>query len=159
VRAERLAPREDIFCPTSSGTLFAASGEQRQSLKRRAKAMEADIIITIALVGGAVLIFHQLGRIIRASMLHRTVREALSRDGNLAPELLDRIEEQKTSGLGDGRAGLVLVALAAALFAFGLIQGDPEDVRNLASIAVFPLFVGAALLGRIWFLRRRGEIS
>src|SRR5687767_10178083 len=121
--------------------------------------MEADIIISIALVTGFVLFVHQLGKILRTYAVNKTVREALSRNSTLAPELLDRIEEQKSSGLGDTRAGLVLVALAAALFAFGLIQGDPEDIRNLASIAVFPLFVGAALLGRIWYLRRRGEVS
>jgi hypothetical protein len=121
--------------------------------------MEADMVISIALVSGFVLFFNQVGRILRAYAMHRTVREALSRDSNLTPELLDRIEEQKSSALGDGRVGLVLLALAAALFCFGLIQGDPDDIRNLAGIAVFPLFVGAALLGRVWYLRSRGEIS
>ncbi|MGH8574050.1 MAG: hypothetical protein ACREX8_15970, partial [Gammaproteobacteria bacterium] len=99
--------------------------------------MEADIIITIALVSGAVLIFHQLGRIIRASMLHRTVREALGKESNLTPALLERIEEPKSGRLNDGRIGLVLLALAAALFGTGLIQGDADG--ELASIALFPL--------------------
>jgi hypothetical protein len=121
--------------------------------------MEADIVISIALVSGVVLIFNQIGRILRARAMHKTIREALSRDSNLTPELLDRIEQEKNGGFGDTRMGLVLVALAAALFAYGLIQGDADDIRNLASIAVFPLFVGAALLGRIWYLARRGAVS
>ncbi|MGZ8997868.1 MAG: hypothetical protein ACXW2T_03325 [Allosphingosinicella sp.] len=119
--------------------------------------MQADIAIAIALVTGFVMFINQIGRILRAYAMHKTVREALSRDSNLTPELLDRIEQDKTKGYGDGRIGLVLVAIAAAIMVFGLIQGDPDDIRNTAGIAVFPLFVGAALLGRLWYLRSRGE--
>ena len=121
--------------------------------------MEADIVITISLVAGFAILVTQIGRIIRTSAMHRTVREALTRDSNLTPDLLEKIEQEKNEGFGDTRLGLVLVALAAALVVFGLIQGDAEDIRNLASIAVFPLFVGAALLGRIWYLARRGAVS
>ena len=121
--------------------------------------MEVDIIVTIALATAFIVFMTQIGRIIRSNSMHRTIREALSRDSNLTPELLDRIEQDKSQGFGDTRIGLVLVALAAALFAYGLIQGDADDIRNLASIAVFPLFVGAALLGRIWYLARRGAVS
>jgi hypothetical protein len=121
--------------------------------------MEADIAISIAIVTGLVLFINQIGRILRAYAMHRTVREALSRDSKLMPELLDRIEQDKSAGFGDGRIGIVLVALAAAIFCYGLIQGDPDDIRNVASIAVFPLFVGAALLGRLRYLRSRGEAS
>ena len=121
--------------------------------------MEADIVITISLVTAFVMFVNQIGRIIRSNSMHRTVREALTRDSNLTPDLLDKIEQEKNGGFGDTRLGLVLVALAAALLAYGLIQGDADDIRNLASIAMFPLFVGAALLGRIWYLARRGAVS
>ena len=121
--------------------------------------MEADIVITISLVTAFAILVNQIGRIIRTSAMHRTVREALTRDSNLTPDLLEKIEQEKNGGFGDTRMGLVLVALAAALLAYGLIQGDADDIRNLASIAVFPLFVGAALLGRIWYLTRQGAVS
>ena len=123
------------------------------------KAMEVDIIVTIALAAAFIVLVNQIGRIIRSNAMHRTVREALSRDSNLTPDLLEKIEQDKNEGFGDTRLGLVLVAIAAALVVFGLIQGDAEDIRNLASMAVFPLFVGAALLGRVWYLARRGAVS
>jgi len=118
--------------------------------------MEADIVITIALVAGVVLIINQLSRIVRASIAHKSVREAISRDSNVTPELLEKIDEQRPQSGGDDRNGLVLVALGAAIFCYGLIQGDADDIRNLAGIALFPLFVGASLLGRAWMLRRAG---
>ena len=78
-------------------------------------------------------------------------------DAAIVPTLLDKIEESKPQGGGDDRIGLVLIALGAALFGLGLIQGDPDDIRNLSGLALFPTFVGAVLAGRYWILRRRGE--
>ena len=120
--------------------------------------MEVDIIVTIALATAFIVFMTQIGRIIRSNSMHRTVREALSRDSELTPDLIERIEQDKSQGFGDTRIGLVLVALAAALFVFGLIS-DGSDASDIRSIAVFPFFVGAALLGRVWYLARRGAVS
>ena len=121
--------------------------------------MEADIIITIALVSGFVLLVGHIAKVLRSRMLHKTIRQALRSDGGgLTPALLDKIDDQdRAGGSEDGRYGIVLLAIGAALFCFGLIQGDPDDIRNLSGIALFPVFVGAALLGRVWFIRRSGE--
>ena len=119
--------------------------------------MAADIIITIALATAVVLIFAQFGRVLRAMMMHRTVRDALTRESNLTPELLARIEEEKpAAGFGDDRIGLVLLAIGLAIVGFGLITGSPDDARNYIGIALFPLFVGAVLFGRFWVMRRFG---
>jgi hypothetical protein len=120
--------------------------------------MEVDIIVTIALATAFIVFITQVGRILRSNAMHRTIREALSRDSNLTPDLLDKIEQDKSRGFGDTRIGLVLVALGAALFVFGLIS-DGSDAADIQKIAVFPVFVGAALLGRVWYLARRGAVS
>lgn len=117
--------------------------------------MEADIVITIALATAVVLIVNQLGRVLRTMMMHRTVREALTRESALAPELLDRIGEEKPGGsFGDDRIGVVLIAIGLAVIGFGLLAADADDVRNAAGVALFPLLVGGALLGRHLVLRR-----
>lgn len=118
--------------------------------------MEADIIITIALTIGFVMVVGHLTRVVRTLMFQRTIREAIRVDSQATPALLDRIEERRPAAIGDDRVGLVLLALGLALFCYGLIQGDPDDVRNLAGIALFPVFVGAALLARLWYLKRQG---
>lgn len=117
--------------------------------------MEADIAISIAIATAVVLIVNQLGRVLRAMMLHRTIRKGIEHNSNLTPELFAKIEEQKaSSGIGDDRIGVVLVALGLAIVGFGLIAGDMDDIHNTVGIALFPLFVGAALFGR-WFVNRR----
>ena len=116
-------------------------------------------IALILFVTGFVLFINQVGRIMRAYAMHKTIREALSRDSNLTPELLDRIEQDKSRSFGDGRIGIVLVAIAVGIIIFGLIEGDSSGIRESFQIAIFPLLVGSALLGRLWYLRNRGEQS
>jgi hypothetical protein len=117
--------------------------------------MNPDTAIMFALMTALVLIANQLGRVLRAMMLHRTIRKGMENNSNLTPELLDKIEEQKSSGgLGDDRIGLVLIALGLAIFGYGLVTGDMDDIHNMSGIALFPLFVGLALFGR-WLYRRR----
>ena len=118
--------------------------------------MEADIVITIALVTGTVLIIAHLGRILRTYALQRTIREAIRVDSAATPVLLDRIDDLKGNGPGDDRIAAVLLALGAAVVAYGLIAAAPDDVAQLTGMGLFPIFVGAALLLRLWIVRRWG---
>jgi hypothetical protein len=119
--------------------------------------MGEDVLIFAVLTTGAVLIISHAGRLLRTMVLHKTVREAISRDNAAVPELLKGIEEPQQGAGNDDRTGLVLVALAAALFLFGLIQGDADDLRNMGGAALFPAFVGAALLVRYHLAKRRDQ--
>ena len=121
--------------------------------------MEKAILAIVALTAGFILVVSQLVRLLQSMMLHRTIREALSRDSNLTPELLDRIDRPKKSSGGDDRTGLLLIALGAAMIAFAFLQGSPDTIHNLTPASVFPIFVGAVLVGRHWYLRRRGAES
>jgi hypothetical protein len=123
--------------------------------KEGAKAMEADIVIAIAMATALVLIVNQLGRVMRAMMLHRTIRKGMTEGSNLTPELLDRVDQEKAGqGFGDDRIGVVLIAIGLAVLGFGLLTGDADDLHNTAGISLFPLLVGAALLGRHLVIRR-----
>jgi len=117
--------------------------------------MGEDVLIFATLTTGAVLIATHVGRLIRASIQHRTIREALSRDSAAVPALLAGIEEPQAGGQNDDRMAFVLLALALALFLFGLIQGDPDDLRNMGGAALFPGLVGVALLIRHYFASKR----
>jgi hypothetical protein len=119
------------------------------------KTMGEDILIFAVLTTGVVLVVSHIGRLYRTAVQHRTIREAISRDSAVVPALLAGIEETQPGTANDDRTGFVLIALALALFCFGLLQGDPDDIRNMSGAALFPAFVGIALLLRFWFARRR----
>lgn len=92
-------------------------------------------------------------KMVQAWLLHRTLREAISRDSVHAEMLVDRIGRSDLGGIRadlgtDDRTGLILLALGAALAGFSLIVGDPEWLRYGLGAALFPALVGAALLVR-----------
>ena len=123
--------------------------------------------VTEMLIGMSAGLFFLIGfvflvRLIQAWMLHRTLREAISRDSDQAGMLIDRIgrtdfSEPRAGAGSDDRTGLVLVALGIALAGFSLIAGDPEWLRYGIGGALFPILVGAALLLRYKMQRRSAE--
>ena len=119
--------------------------------------MGEDVLIFAVLTTGTVLIVAHLARMLKTGMLHKTIREAISRDNPSVPVLLQGIEEPTNSGNNDDRTGAVLLALGLALFLFGLIQGDADDIRNAGGAALFPSLVGAALLLRYHLVKQRGS--
>lgn len=122
--------------------------------------MSEDVLMAIAFTAGIVMIVGHLVRLARTTAIQKTIREAIRTDSPLTADLLDRIDQAQPASTGDDRTGLILVALGAALLCYGLIQGRPEDIRELSGVALFPIFVGAALLGRDYFLKsKKGDRS
>lgn len=119
--------------------------------------MEVDIIITIGIAAVLLFLIAQVSRIVRTNGMHKTLRKAIEQGQPLEPELIDRFDKVAEPGAIDQRIGFILVAAALALLAAGIVQGDVEKIRNMATAAMFPLFVGSALLIRLWLVRRNAE--
>lgn len=124
--------------------------------------MAVDILVPIAALLVILGIFVALMRFFSAWQLHRTLRKAIERDSAAAPILIERIEaiEANRNPFGnDDRSGMVLIAFALALAGYAVIAlgGDLEEMRHVGATALFPLFVGAALLLRRKLLKAEIE--
>lgn len=94
-----------------------------------------------------------LARLLQSLLIHLSLRRALSANSPLASDLVDKINRPferpgPADGMGDERNGLVLIAIGLAMAGFGWIQGDEPMLRLALGAALFPLFVGIALLIR-----------
>jgi hypothetical protein len=97
-------------------------------------------------------------RLIQAWIMHRTLRDAMSRDSALAETMIARIAERQGTGAGnDDRTGLVLLALGIAIAAFALLLRDESWSTYCLGGAFFPGFVGAALVLRHHLVRRAAK--
>ena len=122
--------------------------------------------VTEMIVGISAGLFMLVGfvfllRLIQASLLHRTLRDAIQRDSAVAENLVDRIggadlNAAKRVGSNDDRTGMVLVAIGIAILGFALIAGG-EEWREGVGASFFPILVGAALLLRYRLQSRSGE--
>jgi len=114
--------------------------------------MGENVLIFAVLTTGAVLIVAHLASLLKASMLHRTIREAISRDNPSVPALLKSLEEPGTDrGSNDDRLGAVLFALGLAVMLFGVVRAD----NDMGGAGLIPALVGIALLVRYQFAKRR----
>lgn len=118
-----------------------------------------EMVAMIAAFASMLLGFLAIVRFLRAWLLHRTLRKAIDRDSAAAPALIERIgalEDGRNQLGNDDRNGMVLIALGLALVGFAMIGlgNRPDEMRVVASAALFPLFVGIALLVRRQLLKR-----
>lgn len=118
--------------------------------------MEADIAGFIVIGVVVTFVAAQIFRTLRTLSAQKTLREAISRGVTVTPEMLVEAEKTAEPGANDQRNGMVLVALALAIAAFGLIEGG-NSIKETLSISLFPLFVGIALLLRVRLARSQGE--
>ncbi len=112
----------------------------------------------ITMVALLVVGFFLLARLLHAWMLHRSIRRALDAKSEAVSPLIDKLNkpyehigwqgDKETASGGDDRNALVLLAIGLAMAGFGLIQGHEELMRISAGAALFPAFVGVALLVR-----------
>jgi hypothetical protein len=109
----------------------------------------------ITMVALFVVGFFLLARLLHAWMLHRSIRRALEAKSEAVTPLIDKLNKpyehlggQSPDAPGDDRNALVLLAIGLAMAGFGLIQGHEQLIRISAGAALFPAFVGIALLVR-----------
>ena len=112
--------------------------------------MENVTMVALFVIG-----FFLLARLLHAWMLHRSIRRALDAKSDAVSPLIDKLNKpyehlsgQSPDAPGDDRNALVLLAIGLAMAGFGLIQGHEELIRVSAGAALFPAFVGIALLVR-----------
>ncbi len=102
--------------------------------------------------------FFLLARLLHAWMLHRSIRRALEAKSDAVGPLIEKLNKpyehlswqsgKETVSGGDDRNALVLLAIGLAMAGFGLIQGQEQLIRISVGAALFPIFVGIALLVR-----------
>jgi hypothetical protein len=79
--------------------------------------------------------------------MQQTFRAALDKGQELTPEVIDRLGHPKPAKDKDLRLGIIWVAVAIGLVAFGFGIPDEDDVaRIFMGIAALPLVLGIAYL-------------
>lgn len=79
--------------------------------------------------------------------MQQTFRSAMDKGQELTPEIIDRLGHPKPAKDKDLRLGVIWIAIAVGLVAFGFGIPDDEEVHRIfAGISAFPLVIGIAYL-------------
>ncbi len=109
----------------------------------------AEEMIPIVMFAGLTIVFCVLFwfRYRARSEMQQTFRAALDKGQELTPEIIDRLGHPKASKDKDMRLGVIWLAIAVGVIAFGFGIPDEDDVaRIFAGIAAFPFAIGVAYL-------------
>ena len=77
----------------------------------------------------------------------------------ISPEVVRSLGIQPRNPNADLRTGSILIAISIALFALGFIIGEPDAVRGLSGVAMFPFLIGATYLGLWKFVGRKETLT
>ncbi|MEZ5936617.1 MAG: DUF6249 domain-containing protein [Hyphomonadaceae bacterium] len=94
----------------------------------------------------------------KKSEAFQTLRLAIEKGQEVSPAAMEAMSRM-AHPLADLRRGIVFLALAGAVAAFGLLISPMEDaeeaLRPILAISMFPLFIGVAFLGLHFFTREK----
>jgi len=116
--------------------------------------VETYIVVAIGMAVVALFLIAQVSRIMRNRALHATLRKLVEAGHPLTPEMLEKLDRSPEPRAVDQRIGFVLIALGLAVIVAAALNGT-DDLRDLAALSIFPLFVGAALLLRLRLSKTR----
>lgn len=105
-------------------------------------ATEMVVVMTLAI---AIVMIIALGfRALNLRSLHRTVTVAIEQGSPEVPTLIERLGRRPRVSLK--LIAYVLLAITAAILGVGALEGNLHDLKEAVAPAMFPGFVGAALL-------------
>jgi hypothetical protein len=111
-----------------------------------------DSFVSLGVLFILLLGFRGFFQLVRSWMLNRTIRQAIEKQPEAVPAMLDRLgsadDGWRQDAVGWGLTGAGFAIAVAAII------GDPRDRIAFIQIALMPLFVGFALLIH-WFIRSR----
>ena len=105
-------------------------------------ATEMIVVVTLAI---AIVMIVALGfRTLNLRSLHRTVTTAIERGSPEVPVLIERLGRRPRVSLR--LIAYVLIAIATAIVGAGALEGSFAHFKETLVAAMFPSFVGAAVL-------------
>lgn len=75
-----------------------------------------------------------------------TIRTAIEKGSGLSPELIENLVNPPVAPHRDLRRGVISIAIAVGIGAFGIVLGEEDAIRPLLGIAALPLAIGLAFL-------------
>lgn len=116
---------------------------------------DTEMIIVVTLAIALVLVVALGLRAFNIRSLHRTVMVAIEKGSPEVPALIDRLG--RGPRISQRLIAYVLLAITAAMLGVGLMEGSLKDFREALEAAIFPGFVGIAILFYLRGADRAGD--
>jgi hypothetical protein len=110
--------------------------------------MQSEVIIMFILMGGfaTIILVRLMNRYKIKVKTHELLEKSIDKGIDVTPELLDKLNNEKSPKFKDFRRGIIMTAIGAAVFCFSLVIPEDDTAVVFRGLSIFPFFIGLGFL-------------
>ncbi|MFC3194778.1 DUF6249 domain-containing protein [Marinicella sediminis] len=110
--------------------------------------MSAELATLFLIMGifTLIIVLHMTNRYRLKVKTHELLEKSIDKGIDVTPELLDKLNQDRSPRFKDFRRGIIMVAIGAAVLCFSLIIPQDDTARVFRGLSLLPVFIGAGFL-------------
>jgi hypothetical protein len=120
--------------------------------------MSAELAVLFVIIGTftLIIIMHMSNRYKLKVKTHELLEKSIDKGVDVTPELLEKLNHDKSPRFKDFRRGIIMMAFGAAVFCFSLVIPADDTAKVFRGLSLLPLFIGAGFL-LVWKLNNYND--
>ena len=110
--------------------------------------MSAELATLFIIIGTLTLIivFHMSNCYKLKVKTHELLEKSIEKGIDVTPELIEKLNHEKSPRYKDFRRGIIMACIGAAVFCFSLIIPEDDTSKVFRGLSLLPIFMGAGFL-------------
>ncbi|MCB1582785.1 MAG: DUF6249 domain-containing protein [Marinicella sp.] len=117
--------------------------------------MQTEVVIMMVLmlsVASIILVF-LMNRYKLKVKTHELLEKSIDKGIDVTPELLEKLNNEKSPRFKDLRRGIIMSMLGAAVFCFSYVIPEDDTAQVFRGLAILPFFIGLGFL-LVWKINK-----
>ena len=120
--------------------------------------MSPELAVLFVIIGTftLIIILHMSNRFKLKVKTHELLEKSIDKGIDVTPELLEKLNQDRSPRFKDFRRGIIMMAVGAAVFCFSLVIPTDDTAKVFRGLSLLPLFIGAGFL-LVWKLNNYND--
>jgi predicted membrane channel-forming protein YqfA (hemolysin III family) len=117
--------------------------------------MDPEIAVIFIIIGvlAVIVLVHLINQYKLKVKTHELLEKSIDKGVDVTPELLAKLNNEKSSRFKDLRRGIIMTAIGAAVFCFSIMIPKDDTAVVFKGLAIFPFFIGMGFL-LVWKINK-----
>ncbi len=117
--------------------------------------METEVVVLFSIIASlaSIVLVHLINRYKLKVKTHELLEKSIEKGFDVTPELLDKLNNDKSSRFKDLRRGIIMTMIGAAVFCFSIVIPEDDTAMVFRGLSIFPFFIGAGFM-LVWKINK-----